>query len=80
MRTRKRSCRTYWGSHGCMLPRGHAGFCKCDCCSCIDHKQGYDCVGSFPYYGKMTQMYGEDSKSMQRRLETAFASSSNGSS
>lgn len=25
------TCRTYWGSHGCMFGRGHRGPCMCDC-------------------------------------------------
>lgn len=59
-------CRTYWGSHGCDLPKGHEGHHECDCCQCEDHEKnsllpnGARCVGKFPYYGPETSFYGED--------------------
>ena len=50
-------CRTYWGSHGCSLPKGHEGhhFCCCECVSHPDEDSG--CVGAFPYYGPDTNFY-----------------------
>lgn len=60
-------CRTYWGSHGCRLPRGHGGPHECECAR---DEQGqllprYDddgCLnaGAAPYYGPGTHFYGED--------------------
>jgi hypothetical protein len=60
------SCRVYWGSHGCELPRGHEGDCVCcdEPCppgECVN--AGADCtcnVGTPPYYGPETRFYGED--------------------
>jgi hypothetical protein len=60
-------CRVYWGSHGCMLDRGHEGEHLCDCT--FDGEGGllphmYDSdngnVGRAPYYGHGTHFYGED--------------------
>ncbi len=54
------ACRVYWGSHGCVLPRGHEGDCEC-CCECDDqHGTTLCCVGKSPYYGPDTRFYGED--------------------
>lgn len=64
-------CRTYWGSHGCTLPRGHDGPCICSCAfddeGEFDPKtrEYYDDPGVFnvglpPYYGPDTHFYGED--------------------
>jgi hypothetical protein len=46
-------CQTYWGSHGCRLPRDHDGSHRCDDHSEID-REGRD-EGGFQWY-----MYGED--------------------
>lgn len=56
-------CRVYWGSHGCTLERGHEGTHKCTCCECKVHAERAEdgCVGAWPYYGKSTKFYGEDS-------------------
>lgn len=51
-----RDCRVYWGSHGCMLERGHTGPHECDCYD-PDEKGN---VGGPPYYGPETKFYGED--------------------
>lgn len=58
--TRYRSCRVYWGSHGCERRRGHRGhhFCCCDCERHPDLDSG--CVGTYPFYGSDTSFYGED--------------------
>ena len=59
-----RSCRVYWGSHGCGLERGHEGECDCGCCDCgenhPDAGDGVACVAKAPYYGPQTRFYGED--------------------
>jgi hypothetical protein len=57
-------CRTYWGSHGCGLEKGHEGHHFC-CCGCENHPDpDSGCVGKYPYYetysGKPTEFYGED--------------------
>jgi hypothetical protein len=58
----KPACRVYWGSHGCVLDRGHEGDCLCSCCECPDHAAEpiLGCVGAAPYYGEATRFYGED--------------------
>lgn len=62
-------CRVYWGSHGCLLGRRHAGEHHCDCCKCPATQSGTngtfilhddECVAYAPYYGKNTKFYGED--------------------
>jgi hypothetical protein len=58
-------CRVYWGSHGCMHPRGHAPDTphECDCCECEQHPDPDSdsvCVARPPYYGPGTRFYGED--------------------
>lgn len=40
------TCRVYWGSHGCRLPRGHDG--------------QHECCVTAPYHGRLTRFYGED--------------------
>ena len=71
-----RICMTFWGSHGCMLPKGHDGQHRCDCCEPDDaHRDaharasatrppemesGWVCVGTWPYYGPATAFFGED--------------------
>lgn len=59
-------CDTYWGSHGCNLPRGHEGPCRCDC---VDNFvwQGPGNVGGAPYYGPETKFYGDDIPEQTRR-------------
>lgn len=69
------SCRVYWGSHGCRLPRGHKDHHECVCAR-DDHgnlepredEDGYLNVGAHPYYGRITRFYGEDVSSWQRLL------------
>lgn len=56
------TCRVYWGSHGCCLPRGHDGTCVCDCAS-GETPAGVLNVGAAPYYGPDTGFYGEDVQS-----------------
>lgn len=53
------TCRVYWGTHGCELPRGHDGTCVCDCAFEPD-EPGVENVGAAPYYGPDTWFYGED--------------------
>jgi hypothetical protein len=62
-------CRVYWGTHGCMLERGHSGDHLCSCSvdedgSLLPHMnedpEGGN-VGRAPYYGPDTKFYGEDS-------------------
>lgn len=60
-------CNVYWGSHGCLLPKGHPGDHWCDCCECPlgTHPNGdpeYKCAAGPPYYGPelITRFYGED--------------------
>ena len=58
-------CNTFWGSHGCDLPKGHDGQHVCDCHDPNDaddvaaHRSaspedyGADgCAGTWPYYGR----------------------------
>jgi hypothetical protein len=57
-------CRTFWGTHGCVLKRGHAESHTCSCCICPDHSNQTDdvlCVAKSPFYGPKTIFYGEDS-------------------
>lgn len=66
------ACRTYWGSHGCRLERGHDGEHLCDCTfnedgslkPHMDSPEGIaddnGNVGRAPYYGPDTNFYGED--------------------
>ncbi len=49
----------YWGSHGCDLPRGHDGDCRCNCADDAP-EPGVLNVGAAPYYGPDTVFYGED--------------------
>lgn len=70
MSTKNEYCRVYWGTHGCELPRGHEGNHKCICCKCNDHESQYNengCVGTYPYYGPDTRLWGEDYSSMLNR-------------
>ena len=63
-------CDTYWGTHGCDLPRGHDGPCDCGCCTCEEeggthphpdpNEPNYICVSKPPYYGPETTFYGDD--------------------
>jgi len=66
----RESCRVYWGSHGCNLPRGHEGAHDCQCCECGDaHPDAGDgvlCVSTAPYYGEGTRFYGEDAEAHDR--------------
>lgn len=69
-------CRTYWGSHGCCLPRHHDGDCVCSCA--LEDNGTYDpttgeyyeepgvfMVGAPPYYGDDTSFYGEDAPKIE---------------
>jgi hypothetical protein len=67
------SCRVYWGSHGCDLPRGHPADQPhdCGCCECGEHHPYPDwpdenvlCVSRPPYYGPDTKFYGEDAEAL----------------
>lgn len=56
-------CRVYWGTHGCVLERGHHGHHWCSCCpDPAQHPDGCEegCVGAWPYYGPQTNFYGDD--------------------
>lgn len=60
-------CRVFWGSHGCMHPRGHDPGIphECDCCECPEDRHPDPdadalCVAKPPYYGQQTRFYGED--------------------
>lgn len=64
-------CDTYWGSHGCDLPKGHDGPRICDCALMDngeyhpDTRTYYDepgvvNVGAPPCYGPETHFYGDD--------------------
>lgn len=52
-------CRTYWGTHGCCLPRGHTTDHVCRCAS-DEYDDETINVGAAPYYGPDTRFYGED--------------------
>lgn len=61
------TCRTYWGTHGCELPRGHEGEHLCSCAfdddgNLLPHMDDADNgnVGRAPYYGPETNFFGED--------------------
>lgn len=57
------TCRVYWGSHGCMLPRHHDGDCICACAMEPDDDPDVLNVGAPPYYGEgETWFYGEDAE------------------
>jgi hypothetical protein len=58
-------CRVYWGSHGCMLPRGHKGP---HICTCHDDppEPGVRNAGRPPYYGPTTTFYGEDACNVEQ--------------
>jgi len=66
------SCRVYWGSHGCDLPRGHPADQPhdCGCCECEHHPYpdwpdtNVLCVAKPPYYGPDTRFYGEDAEAL----------------
>lgn len=67
------TCRVYWGSHGCELPRGHPEDVphECDCCRCGEHHPYPEwpdtqvlCVALPPYYGPGTRFYGEDAEAL----------------
>lgn len=65
--TAPESCRVYWGSHGCMLERGHDGEHLCSCTfengvmlPHMNDAPGFGNVGRAPYYGAETRFYGED--------------------
>ena len=67
--TLKPTCRVYWGSHGCELPRGHEGPHRCVCADDegVDPvtrgyvtEPGVFNVGAPPHYGPETRFYGED--------------------
>lgn len=53
----KRTCETFWGTHGCDLPAGHDGWHECDPEDCGDRidKDGCDETG-FQW-----ETYGDDS-------------------
>lgn len=64
-------CRVYWGSHGCMHPRGHDPALphECDCCECPEGRHpdpdaGALCVARPPYYGPDTRFYGEEAEAL----------------
>jgi len=60
-------CRVYWGSRGCMHPRGHSPEIphECDCCDCENHPDpDSGCVARPPYYGEYTKFYGEDAEAL----------------
>jgi hypothetical protein len=67
-------CRVYWGSHGCMHPRGHDPDLlphQCDCCECGEHHPYPEwpgtwvtCVARPPYYGPETLFYGEEAEAL----------------
>ena|GEM_PF-5268842 len=63
------NCDTYWGSHGCDLPRGHPGWCVC--WSCYDPADTVGYVGAFPYYGADTNFYGEGAERMTAGFRAA---------
>lgn len=60
-------CRVYWGSHGCHKIRNHKGRHACDPCRCkpfhcrLWSLRWFGCVERYPYYGRKTTFYGEDS-------------------
>lgn len=54
---RMKACRTYWGSHGCSRPHGHAGPHLCLSCWTPD-EEGW--AGAPPYYGPETLFYGAE--------------------
>ena len=58
-------CRVYWGSHGCMHPRGHDASIphECDCCECPGECKR-SCVAKPPYYGPETRFYGEEAEAL----------------
>lgn len=56
-----KECRVYWGSHGCMLERGHDGPHVCDCAGDPEIQER---VGKPPYYGADTLFYGEDAEAL----------------
>lgn len=65
------TCRVYWGSHGCGLPRGHDGDHLCPCALdengiLLPHMNdaGNGNVGRAPYYGPETRFYGEDAAAL----------------
>jgi hypothetical protein len=76
--TRVAGCRVYWGSHGCMHPRGHAPETphECSCCECEQHpdpdpdnpNSEPSCVAGPPYYGPQTLYYGEDAEALELPL------------
>ena len=58
------NCRVYWGTHGCMLERGHEGDHLCRCSldkrgRLLPYMKGGN-VGRAPFYGRKTKFYGED--------------------
>lgn len=55
-----KECETYWGTHGCYLPKNHTGYCECNCCTCEGEKCDEECVAKYPYYGPQTHFYGKD--------------------
>lgn len=59
-------CRVYWGSHGCMHPRGHSPEIPhaCDCCECPGDVCEPECVAKPPWYGPETRFYGEDAEAL----------------
>lgn len=64
-----------WGSHACRFPPGHDGWCVCCDPEGIDGADPIDgYVGAFPYYGGVTQFYGEDAAEMQERFDAAMSS------
>lgn len=63
----RHACRVYWGSHGCILERGHEGEHLCTCTFVngvmlphMDDEPEFGNVGRAPYYGAETRFYGED--------------------
>jgi hypothetical protein len=59
-------CRVFWGSHGCMHPRGHSPEIphECDCCECPGETCKRSCVAKPPYYGSDTRFYGEEAEAL----------------
>lgn len=66
-------CDVYWGSHGCELERHHGDEHVCDCCECGDHMKDHDkegCVAKYPYYGEVTNFYGDDARPNEYEIMT----------
>lgn len=57
------TCDVNWGSHACVQPADHDGFCHCDCGE-PDENGEINPVGVFPYYGPDTMFWGADVAAM----------------